>query len=166
MPLNNFGHVCTTFPTGYHLFRSAKPDEEGLKFVSHFLGVKTIFNLAEEDEIDGGKEQEKFNGVVYTRSFNKIFRYGDRESVAQVCKEIHNELQFRSVLIHCVHGRDRTGLICAAFKLLYLDPPVSLAQVNADRKTFGVSPLINLVDYQDCMILRQIEASRGQKDGA
>jgi protein tyrosine/serine phosphatase len=161
MPLNNFGVVGTSVR---RIYRHAQPDEVGFADLSE-IGVATIFKLCEDGEYPDAKESLLFkkyrpDNEVILYPFPEVFRFGQIDRVKECAKEIymyaHNGLM--AVSLHCSHGRDRTGLIAGAVKLLYLG--AKFAEVEADRKIFGANEFYDLtVDAPDIAILKEIAKS-------
>jgi protein tyrosine phosphatase (PTP) superfamily phosphohydrolase (DUF442 family) len=106
MPLPNFHKVSDD------LYRGAQPDREG--FVELIgMGVKTVINLRwlHTDRI-------YLYGLLKDVNYRHIF-----------CKAWHPEVEDvksflrildegpRPVFVHCQHGADRTGVMCAAYRI-------------------------------------------------
>jgi len=108
------------------IFRSGNWDSPGTKSVDRFdLGCpRTVINLRPTADPECAKV------VMLDRPAPRSVeeRYDTtqgpvRKWLQQIVKEIQNEIIKFPVLIHCVHGRDRTGVVIAAL-LLILNVPV------------------------------------------
>ena len=153
MPLNNFGIVVDGC-----LYRSAQPDADGIKVLKN-LGINTIIRLSHSSEGNVSSDQETAlfrPGVLVNDDFPEVFRI-DSQSHAEKCtRSIFERVKAgEKVLVHCSHGRDRTGLICGAYKILICKSTYD--QVMDDRKTFGANAMLDWsVDAPDLKILKSL----------
>ncbi len=94
-----------------HLYRSAQPTAEGMRNLKA-LGIKTIVNLrsfhSDRDEIGQ-------TGLGYERMYMKAW-HPEEEEVVRFLK-IVTDPKRTPVLVHCQHGADRTGTMCAVYRL-------------------------------------------------
>lgn len=158
MPLDNYGVVsviCESVTLGpTRLVRSAQPDVSGFKSL-YKQGVRTIIKLCSEREYPLVEEQTYFApGVVIPDPLAGLFRFNDTEAVIAIAGQIFKGLRIGDVHVHCTHGRDRTGLVCAAYRLIY--DKATLDEVNEERKSYGVDGIIALFDIPDIAILKEI----------
>lgn len=152
MPLNNFGLVARKGENC--LYRAAQPNNCDLILLDT-LNIKNIIKLNKPDN----ENNYNFYPIeIHNWSLPPLFRFGYTEQIVRCCAQINNLLDRGSLLINCSHGRDRTGLVCAAYKIIYHN--ATFAEVNIDREQFGVNPLIGLFDYPDKLILRDIVNER------
>src|SRR6266404_5876162 len=107
MPLNNFG-LC-----GPRIGRCAQPDKDGFKIIEQ-LGFGTILKLNTDDEFPYVVERSLYSGTIMNMPIDS---FDPDETVVQ---RLVDEIQQLSgkLLIHCEHGRDRTGFVCAAYRIL------------------------------------------------
>lgn len=126
MPLNNFGVV------GPAIWRSAQPSAEDVP-VLYALGITTVLKLNTREE---ALVVELAPGIV-------VWEYAlglhapDDAVTRQIIDQLHGDVERGArVLIHCTHGRDRTGFICAAYQVMVLG--LSLPRALAERARFGV----------------------------
>ncbi len=94
------------------LYRSAQPSEEGMKALKE-RGVKTVVNLrsfhSDKDELKGldlGYEH------IWMKAWNP-----EREEIVRFLK-IVSDPKRAPVLVHCQHGADRTGTMCAVYRIV------------------------------------------------
>ena len=96
------------------LYRSAQPTDEGMKKLKE-LGVKTIVSLralhSDKDKIEDSGE--KFN---YERIYMKTW-HPEKEDVVKFL-QIVSDPDKTPVLVHCQHGADRTGTMCAIYRIV------------------------------------------------
>jgi protein-tyrosine phosphatase len=164
MPLKNFGVVYRQAACNGNaiLTRSGQPDKEGFGSL-WLLGIRTVIKLNEDSEFKDATEKEMFeemygysNGEPRVKLWPlpEIFRAEYTDNIVMLVCSIMDELRTRSVHIHCVHGTDRTGLVCAAFMLLNGAPLESVIKYRAE---FGVNEFRDLIDYQDHPVIQEIK---------
>ncbi|MBU1171068.1 MAG: dual specificity protein phosphatase family protein [Proteobacteria bacterium] len=93
------------------LYRSAQPTEQGMENLKT-IGIKTVLNLrsfhSDKDEI--GKK-----GLVNEHIDMKAW-HPEREDAVRFLKIVTNPDR-TPVLVHCWHGADRTGTMCALYRV-------------------------------------------------
>lgn len=97
------------------LYRGAQPDpkETGLAELKK-LGVKTIINLR---SLHGESDEVLEAGLGYQRiNFNPLLSPDDKE-VLSFLRTATDESK-TPVFVHCKHGADRTGTMCAAYRVV------------------------------------------------
>lgn len=94
-----------------NLYRSAQPTAGGMKELKR-IGVATIVNLrsfhSDRDEI--GK-----TGLGYEHIYMKAW-HPERKEVVRFLQIATNPKR-TPVLVHCLHGADRTGTMCALYRI-------------------------------------------------
>jgi protein tyrosine phosphatase (PTP) superfamily phosphohydrolase (DUF442 family) len=94
-----------------NLYRSAQPTAEGMKNLQK-LGIRTIVSLrtfnSDEDELEG-TSLKSFRFRVKTWHIEEE----DAVGVLKIITDPANQ----PVLIHCQHGADRTGTMCALYRI-------------------------------------------------
>ena len=94
------------------LYRSAQPNRDGLARVEK-LGVRTVVNLrsfhSDADELKG-------TGLAAAHLSMKAW-HPEREDVIAFLKIVADPKQ-TPVLVHCQHGADRTGTLCACYRVI------------------------------------------------
>ena len=94
------------------LYRSAQPTDVGMQGLQK-LGIKTVVNLrsfhSDRDEMhDTNLEQEH----IYMKTWHPELE--DVERFLQIV----TDPQRQPVLVHCQHGADRTGAMCAIYRIV------------------------------------------------
>ena len=93
------------------LYRSAQPTAKGMKNLKQ-MGIETIVNLrsfhSDRDEI--GK-----TGLGYEHIYMKAW-HPERKEVVRFLQIVTNPKR-TPVLVHCLHGADRTGTMCALYRI-------------------------------------------------
>jgi protein tyrosine phosphatase (PTP) superfamily phosphohydrolase (DUF442 family) len=94
------------------LYRGAQPTTAGIKELKK-MGIKTIVNLR-ADHSD--KEMLGTTGLAYEEIPLKAWRVKN-EDVVKFLK-IATDKSRQPVFFHCAHGADRTGTMCAAYRVV------------------------------------------------
>jgi protein tyrosine phosphatase (PTP) superfamily phosphohydrolase (DUF442 family) len=94
-----------------NLYRSAQPDAQGMKNLKE-KGIKTIVNLrsyhSDKDEIGNtGLGYEYIPMTTWHVERKDIVRF----------LQIVTDPKRSPVLVHCKHGADRTGTVCAVYRI-------------------------------------------------
>jgi len=93
------------------LYRSAQPTTEGMRNLKR-LGIKTVVNLrsyhSDRDEL--GETDLEYEHITM-----KAWRPERKEVVRFL--QIVTDPKRTPVLVHCQHGADRTGTICAVYRI-------------------------------------------------
>ena len=103
--------VPNLFKVSDDLYRSAQPDSQGMKNLKQ-LGIKTVVNLrsfhTDQDEIGNtGPAGEQIYMVAW---------HPEKEEAVRFLKIVSDSTR-TPVLVHCQHGSDRTGTMCAIYRV-------------------------------------------------
>ncbi len=101
------------------LMRGSQPNESGLRLLKDYCGLKTVLDLR-EDEMNIGWERGIVEGLGMV--FVSIPMSGSRlekPETIEKCVDILHDKTRQPVFVHCYAGKDRTGLICAAYRMKY-----------------------------------------------
>lgn len=94
-----------------NLFRSAQPTAQGMKNLEQ-MGIRTVVNLrafhSDGDEVKGA-------GLATEHIYMKAW-HAEREDIVRFLK-IVTDPKRTPVLVHCQHGADRTGTMCAVYRV-------------------------------------------------
>ena len=94
------------------LYRSAQPSAEGMRNLKA-MGIETIVNLrsfhSDRDEIGD-------TGLAYEHITMKTWHPEEEEAVRFL--QIVTNPKRSPVLVHCQHGADRTGTMCALYRVV------------------------------------------------
>lgn len=93
------------------LYRSAQPTEAGLAKLKE-LGIKTIINLRSFHSEGGGTDRA---GLAYEHIFMKAW-HPEKEEAERFLRIVTDPAR-TPVLVHCQHGADRTGTMCALYRI-------------------------------------------------
>jgi protein-tyrosine phosphatase len=102
------------------LFRGAQPDPKATGFAElKKLGVKTVVNLR---SLHGESDEVEEAGLQYERIiFNPLSEPEDEEIVRFL--NVVTDSSKTPVFVHCQHGADRTGTMCAAYRVVVQNWP-------------------------------------------
>jgi protein tyrosine phosphatase (PTP) superfamily phosphohydrolase (DUF442 family) len=93
------------------LYRSAQPTAEGMKNLK-IMGIETIVNLrsfhSDRDEIGD-------TGLAYEHIYMKAW-HPEEEEIVRFLQIVTNPKR-TPVLVHCLHGADRTGTMSAVYRI-------------------------------------------------
>ena len=93
------------------IYRSAQPTDKGMENLKK-LGIRTVINLRSFHS-DRSKIGE--TGLAYEHIYMKAWHPEDKEIVRFL--RIVNDETRAPVLVHCHHGADRTGTMCAIYRI-------------------------------------------------
>ena len=104
------------FKVSERFYRGAQPTADGFRRLKE-LGIKTIVNLREEDELEKAEKEavERLGLQYHNISLPGLSRPTD-EQVARVMKII-DDPENGPVFVHCRRGADRTGTIVAVYRI-------------------------------------------------
>jgi len=109
------------------VWRGGKPSADGFRWLAA-RGAKTVVDLQMDDE-----SADLPPGMTYVPIRVSLWRC-DKVDVDAVLEAI--EKNPKPVFIHCLRGRDRTGLAVAAYRL---KQGLTVEKVIAEIETFGTS---------------------------
>ncbi len=94
------------------LYRSEQPDEKGFKSLDS-IGIKSILSLrskAVDEKLVGNLPFKLYNVKMSAELFSD-------EEIIEALKVMR--LSPKPLLVHCVHGADRTGVVIAMYRIIY-----------------------------------------------
>ena len=126
-----------------NLYRSAQPTEVGMAQLKEIVGIKTVINLrtfhSDSDEIGS-------TGLLNERLHAKAWHIED-EDVIKVMRDLSDRGK-GPFLIHCQNGSDRTGVMCAMYRILYQEWTKEESIDEMVNGGYGFHPLWdNIIKY-------------------
>lgn len=139
--ISNFFQVTT------NLYRGAQPTAEGMKQLKT-MGVKTVINLrafhSDKDEVTG-------TGLKSVRFEVKPW-HAEEDDVVEFLKVVADTNNL-PVFVHCQRGADRTGMMCAMYRIVDCGWTKQQAIDEMKNGGFNFSPvwqnLISFVEKAD-----------------
>ena len=96
-----------------NLYRGAQPTAEGLQELKK-LGVHTVIDLRESD---GNEATVARSGLTYEHIPMTAFRVKD-DHVVRFLRAVGGP-DHAPIFVHCKRGADRTGLMCAVYRIAF-----------------------------------------------
>jgi len=124
------------------LYRGAQPTAEGFRELRK-LGVKTVINLRSRHS---DKDLLGDTGLGYVAIETKAYDVGD-EAVVKFL-EVVSDKSRAPFFVHCEYGSDRTGTMCAIYRIVVCGWSKDEAIEEMTEGGFGFHPLWkNLISY-------------------
>jgi protein tyrosine phosphatase (PTP) superfamily phosphohydrolase (DUF442 family) len=141
------------------LYRGAQPSAEGMRELKK-LGIKTIINLrsfhSDRDEIGD-------TGLAYEHIYMKTWHPEEKEVVRFL--QIVADKDRTPVFVHCRRGADRTGMMCAVYRIAVQGWSKAEAIEEMTKGGFGFyRGWQNLVEYVREMDIDEIRGRAGLKE--
>ncbi len=130
-----------------HLYRGAQPTTEGVAHLKA-MGIRTIINLrahhSDRDQIAGtGLKSVRFEMEPW---------HGDEAEVVSFLKVV-TDTNLAPVFVHCERGADRTGMMCAMYRIVVYGWTKPEAIDEMENGGFGFSPvwqeLVSFIEQAD-----------------
>ena len=139
-----------------HLYRSAQPTAEGMGNLKK-MGVGTIVSLrsfhTDRDEIGN-------TGLAYEHIYMKAW-HPEEEDIVRFL-QIVTRPQKGPVLVHCQHGADRTGAMCAVYRIAIQGWTQEEAVKEMTEGGFGFHEAwVNLVPWINKLDIGKIKRQAG-----
>lgn len=141
------------------LYRGAQPTKEGMKQLKE-LGIKTIVNLR---SLHSDRDEIGDTGLSYEHIFMNTWHAEDKEVVRFL--KIVTDPNRTPVFVHCQRGADRTGTMCAIYRVAVQNWRKDEAIEEMVKGGFGFyTKWQNLIDYIRELDIEEIKISMGLND--
>ena len=148
--ITNFYQLTT------NLYRGAQPTAEGMAQLKA-MGIRTVINLrafhSDQDRVVGiGLKSVRFETKPW---------HAEEEDVVGFLKVV-TDTNNLPVFVHCERGADRTGTMCALYRVVVCGwtKPEAIAEMKAGG--FGFSPVWqNLVDFVEQADVEKLKREAG-----
>ncbi|NRA93043.1 MAG: tyrosine-protein phosphatase [Psychroserpens sp.] len=138
------------------IFRSEQPNNKAFKALES-KGVKTILNLRRLKD-DNHKARNTDLVLEHLRLKSKEITETDIIEALRIIKNAE-----KPILIHCWHGSDRTGIVSAAYRIIFEDWSKQDAIAEFRRPEFGYHEnwYPNLLDLLNTLDIAKIKKELG-----
>ena len=135
------------------LYRGAQPTAEGLQELQK-LGIKTVINLRESN---GDQARLAELGVAYEHIPMSAFHLKDDDVVRFL--RIAGDQGHAPIFVHCQRGADRTGLMCAVYRIgvqgWTKDQAIAEMTQGGFRFNHGLQNIVNYIRRLDIDQIKQ-----------
>ena len=140
------------------LYRSAQPSAEGMRSLEA-MGIVTIVNLR---SFHSDRDQLKGTGLAYEHLYLKAW-HAEEEDAVQFLRIVTSPKR-APVLVHCQHGADRTGAMCAVYRVAVQGWSKEEALKEMTEGEFGFHGIWqDLIQWIDALDLERIKKRAGIK---
>lgn len=149
-------HLSNLYQVTTNLYRGAQPDARGMKELKA-MGVKTVVNLrglhSDKDELLGtGLKQGRLHMEPWHTDDDDVVRF------LKLATDTNNV----PVFVHCQRGADRTGLVCAMYRITVCGWTKEEAIRELKEGGFGFNPAWkNIVRYIEKADVEKIKQRAG-----
>lgn len=100
------------------VMRGSQPSEAGIFSLREDCGVKAILNLRNDESVQWEKQLAEKLGIKF---FNIPMNGSQEQSIEKIeqCLSIIQDKSNQPVFVHCMGGKDRTGMVVAAYRMKY-----------------------------------------------
>lgn len=135
------------------LYRSAQPDEEGFSALEK-MGIRSVLNFREY-YIDAQKARHTNLHLMAYPVAARAVTEADVENCLRLLQSAPKPL-----LVHCRQGSNRTGIMVAAYRIVYQGWSVDAAEKELRDDTYGYSSfwcgnLVKLLRQTDWQAMKQ-----------
>ncbi len=130
------------------LHRGGQPDAIGLEELEN-RGIKTVIHLR-------SKRLKKYRGQL-KRFFIPFNPYAPQDQVVIEFLKVMNNQTHHPVFVHCFHGADRTGMLCAIYRIVIQkwDKEKAIAEMKKYGFHFWHKSLIDYIHHLDIESIKQ-----------
>ncbi|MDP2923173.1 MAG: dual specificity protein phosphatase family protein [Candidatus Omnitrophota bacterium] len=102
-----------------NIMRASQPSAGAIRLLKKYCGIKTVLSL--RDEKGRNKKEEKYLKKLGIKFINVPMNPLKEQSIETIekCLQIISDKSNQPILVHCREGKDRTGLIFAAYRMKY-----------------------------------------------
>jgi len=138
------------------LYRSSQPSADGMRNLKA-MGIETIVNLrsfhSDRDEIGD-------TGLAYEHIYMKAWYPEEKEAIRFL--QIVTNPRRSPVLVHCRHGADRTGTMCALYRVAVQGWSKEEALKEMTEGGFGFHGIWgNLIEWINALDIERIKKRAG-----
>ena len=105
-------YVDNLYKVDSNIYRSAQPNKKGMLYLDS-LGIKTILNLR---HTRNDNREAKNTSLILKKVSINTWKMNEQD-IIDALKII--EKSEKPILIHCLHGSDRTGAVIASYRIVF-----------------------------------------------
>lgn len=140
------------------LYRSAQPEREGFTALQQ-MGVRSVLNLREFHKDTRKARHTQLHLMAYPVAAGEVTPADVENCLALIAGAP------KPVLVHCWHGSDRTGIVVAAYRIVFQNWSVEEAEKEFRDERFGYHEfwygnLLKLLRETDWQAMRSRVISR------
>ncbi len=138
------------------LYRGAQPSNEGMKQLEK-LGIRTVVSLR---SFHSDRDKLKGTSLNYEHIYMKAWHPEEKEVIRFL--SIVTDKDLTPVFVHCQHGADRTGTMCAVYRIALQGWSKDEAIEEMTKGDFGFHSIFgNLVNYIRGLDIEKIKQKAG-----
>lgn len=138
------------------LYRGAQPTAEGMKQLEK-LGIKTVVNLRSLHS-----DRNEIKGIVLSYEHINMTTWNTEDKDVVRFLQIVTDGSRTPVFVHCQHGADRTGTMCAIYRIAIQGWSKDEAVEEMTKGGFGFHSIWqNLPDYVRKLDVEEIKRNAG-----
>lgn len=136
------------------LYRGAQPEDEGFPELKK-MGIKTVVNLR---SVRSDRKECRESGLEYVKISVQAWEAEEEEVIDFL--RIATDPAHQPVFVHCKHGADRTGMMCAIYRIVVQGWSKDEAIEEMTTGGYGFHKVWkNLVEYVRSLDVEAIQTS-------
>ncbi len=140
------------------LYRGAQPTEAGFRKLKE-MGVRTVVNLR---SFHSDRSEIGETGLAYEHIYMKAWHPEEKEIVRFL--QIVTDKRRQPVFVHCLHGADRTGTMCAIYRVAVGGWSKDRAIAEMTQERYGFHKVWqNLIRFVKELDIKDIKTRAGIK---
>ena len=152
--------IQNCFQVSTNLYRGAQPTAAGMKHLEK-LGIKTVLNLRALHS-----DQDELAGTALKPVRLKMEPWHSDEDEVVLFLKAATDTNNWPVFVHCQRGSDRTGTMCAMYRIVVCGWTKEQALAEMKHGGFGFNPTWqNLVEYVEKSDIPSIRRRVGLPEG-
>jgi protein tyrosine/serine phosphatase len=153
VPQGEQAGLSNFFKVDKGLYRGAQPEDDGFESLKS-LGIKTVINLR---TYHSDRSECEEHDLGYRHITVQAWE-GEDEEVVEFLRIVSDPAS-QPVFVHCLHGSDRTGVMCAVYRIVIQGWSKEDAIREMVEGGYGFhSVWYNLVDYVEELDVERIRA--------
>ncbi len=155
----NLTGVPNFYKVSDNLYRGAQPSEEGFRQLEK-SGIKTVVNLRSSHS-----DRDKLKGTNLNYEHIPMTAWHPEDKDVMRFLKIAADANLTPVFVHCQRGADRTGLMCAIYRVAVQDWGKDEAIEEMTKGNYGFYSIWqNLINYIRKLDIEKIRQQAGIED--